>query len=386
MQVWESQFRVGSQCACRRTWDRHSFLRTCTSLPNTCCRTSPPTRTFCLQTHTQLQILSKTHVLCVVVSERLIDQKRTNTNEICLGCTWWAAFGIVVQYTGHFTVVRHFAVVTTLISGEFVAWILLSNFIPHVALLCKHQLSHSAPKYLRIEWRFFGPFCDVSAFVLAVFLWWPRAKVVFFSLLSGPDWRVQGPHCSRTVTMALKFRNKMDHTHVVRVLTVLGTRLVPSEFTIGAAVILHRAAETLPVQLEFLPDFDALQLVSHVANHYFCTKRTVLLRGKLYAVRATERVPAGSCHFPCFTDPSQSVVSFPCVRKWECIKTMYATSAWALAHWLWSRCYSTREQKASVVCPVRKECKVAGPWTSGASPIVPFMFSGWPQGLRASME
>ncbi len=35
----------------------------------------------------------------------------------------------------------------------------------------------------------------------------------------------------------------------------------------------------------------------------------------VYAVRATERVPAGSCHFPCFTDPSQSVVSFPCIRK-----------------------------------------------------------------------
>ncbi len=35
----------------------------------------------------------------------------------------------------------------------------------------------------------------------------------------------------------------------------------------------------------------------------------------LYAVRATNRVPAGSCHFLCSTDPSQSVVSFPCVRK-----------------------------------------------------------------------
>ncbi len=106
----------------------------------------------------------------------------------------------------------------------------------------------------------------------------------------------------------------------------------------------------------------------------------------VYAVRATERVPAGSCHFPCFTDPSKSVVSFPCVRKWERIKTKCATSAWALAHWLRSRCYSTREQKASVVRPVRKECKVAGPWTSGASPIVPFMFSGQPQGLQAGME
>ncbi len=35
----------------------------------------------------------------------------------------------------------------------------------------------------------------------------------------------------------------------------------------------------------------------------------------LYAVRAIERVPAGSCHFPCLTDPSQLVVSFPCIRK-----------------------------------------------------------------------
>ena len=35
----------------------------------------------------------------------------------------------------------------------------------------------------------------------------------------------------------------------------------------------------------------------------------------LYTVRAIERVPAGSCHFPCLTDPSQSVVSFPCVWK-----------------------------------------------------------------------
>ncbi len=35
----------------------------------------------------------------------------------------------------------------------------------------------------------------------------------------------------------------------------------------------------------------------------------------VYAVRAIERVPAGSCHFSCLTDPSQSVVSFPCVRK-----------------------------------------------------------------------
>ncbi len=37
----------------------------------------------------------------------------------------------------------------------------------------------------------------------------------------------------------------------------------------------------------------------------------------MYVVRATERVPAGSCHFPCFTDPSQSVVSSLCIWKWE---------------------------------------------------------------------
>ncbi len=36
---------------------------------------------------------------------------------------------------------------------------------------------------------------------------------------------------------------------------------------------------------------------------------------KLYAVRAIERVPAGSCHFSCLTDPSQSVVNFPCIQK-----------------------------------------------------------------------
>ncbi len=35
----------------------------------------------------------------------------------------------------------------------------------------------------------------------------------------------------------------------------------------------------------------------------------------VYAVRATERVPTGSCHFLCSTDPSQSVVSFPCIQK-----------------------------------------------------------------------
>ncbi len=36
---------------------------------------------------------------------------------------------------------------------------------------------------------------------------------------------------------------------------------------------------------------------------------------ELYAVRAIERVPAGSCHFSCFTDPSQLVASFLCIRK-----------------------------------------------------------------------
>ncbi len=35
----------------------------------------------------------------------------------------------------------------------------------------------------------------------------------------------------------------------------------------------------------------------------------------VYAVRAINRVPAGSCHFSCSTDPSQSVASFPCIRK-----------------------------------------------------------------------
>ncbi len=35
-----------------------------------------------------------------------------------------------------------------------------------------------------------------------------------------------------------------------------------------------------------------------------------VVRGKSH-----QSVPAGSCHFSCLTDPSQSVVNFPCVRK-----------------------------------------------------------------------
>ncbi len=74
----------------------------------------------------------------------------------------------------------------------------------------------------------------------------------------------------------------------------------------------------------------------------------------VYAVRAIKRVPAGSCHFLCLTDPSQSVVSVPCVRKWEHIKTTCAIIAWALALWLWSRHYSTRETEgfSGPPCPV----------------------------------
>ncbi len=59
----------------------------------------------------------------------------------------------------------------------------------------------------------------------------------------------------------------------------------------------------------------------------------------MYAVRATERVPAGSCHFPCSTDPSQSVVSFPCVWKWERIKTKYATNTLATRNTKGGWCY-----------------------------------------------
>ncbi len=31
--------------------------------------------------------------------------------------------------------------------------------------------------------------------------------------------------------------------------------------------------------------------------------------------KSHQRVPAGSCHFSCLTDPLQSVVNFPCIRK-----------------------------------------------------------------------
>ena len=49
------------------------------------------------------------------------------------------------------------------------------------------------------------------------------------------------------------------------------------------------------------------------------------VRGKSH-----QSVPAGSCHFSCLTDPSQSVVNFPCVQKREHIKTMCAIIAWDL--------------------------------------------------------
>ncbi len=62
-----------------------------------------------------------------------------------------------------------------------------------------------------------------------------------------------------------------------------------------------------------------------ITLHSYCA---TLRTNSLYAVRAIERVPAGTCHFSCLTDPSQSVVNFPCVRKWEHIKTMCASIAW----------------------------------------------------------
>ncbi len=43
---------------------------------------------------------------------------------------------------------------------------------------------------------------------------------------------------------------------------------------------------------------------------------------ELYAVRAIERVPAGSCHFLCFADPSQSVVSSFASRNENIFKAM----------------------------------------------------------------
>ena len=55
--------------------------------------------------------------------------------------------------------------------------------------------------------------------------------------------------------------------------------------------------------------------VSTLAQTYSMSTEELNTCLLLYAVRATNRVPAGSCHFSCLTDPSQSVVSFPCIRK-----------------------------------------------------------------------
>ncbi len=107
-----------------------------------------------------------------------------------------------------------------------------------------------------------------------------------------------------------------------------------------------------------------------------------LVRRKLYAVRAINRVPAGSCHFSCSTDPSQSVVSFPCVQKRERIKMNYATNALALAHWLWLRCSRPANRRLQWSA-LSVGCRALNFW---CMPIVPFVFSGRPQGLQASME
>ncbi len=131
--------------------------------------------------------------------------------------------------------------------------------------------------------------------------------------------------------------------------------------------------------------FCKLKLLSHNASRAptIRTTRCVGILGvELYAVRATDRVPAGSGHFPCSTDPSQSVVSFPCVRKWERIKTKYATNASALAHWLWPRCSRPANRRLQW-STLNVSCRALNFW---CMPIVPFVFSGLPLGLRASME
>ena len=43
---------------------------------------------------------------------------------------------------------------------------------------------------------------------------------------------------------------------------------------------------------------------------------------RMYAVRAAKSVPTDSCHFPCETNPLQSVANIPCVWKWERIKAL----------------------------------------------------------------
>ncbi len=88
--------------------------------------------------------------------------------------------------------------------------------------------------------------------------------------------------------------------------------------------------------------------VEFAVNHKVSRKNTVIFlnfdndNGSelcVYAVRAIERVPAGSCHFLCLADPSQSVVSFPCVRKWEHIKAMCAS----IARRIWDSGFETRD-------------------------------------------
>ncbi len=65
----------------------------------------------------------------------------------------------------------------------------------------------------------------------------------------------------------------------------------------------HRTAEAKSVATEL---YEAPQPATHLGTWY---EKFSQILAHMYAVRAIERVPAGSCHFPSSTDPSQSVVS-----------------------------------------------------------------------------
>ncbi len=111
-------------------------------------------------------------------------------------------------------------------------------------------------------------------------------------------------------------------------------------------------------------------------------------KGGVYAVRAIERVPTGSCHFSCLTDPSQSVANFPCVQKRERIKTMCASIAWEVFVALWPsrEVLDTKSRRLQWPALSGRYVRLQGPELLVLSPIIPFVFSGWPQGLLAGTE
>ncbi len=133
------------------------------------------------------------------------------------------------------------------------------------------------------------------------FLPWYRKRIQWWMHLQ--FWKLEWAHSRRSILDVSRTRNGLPNERTVLC------------FTATFSAFLFQAESWTTTRVSFRKCIPS-------AN---CS---LWLLDTVYAVRAIERVPAGSCHFSCLTDPSQSVVNFPCVRKWEHINTMCAVIAW----------------------------------------------------------